>query len=571
MRKTRALYLVLYSVASSLMTYHIIIGLPAVIVLPAYFVLLLILVSLVQYRYRKDKLNTTDTTVFILGLCILASLSYALVPFDVSDRFPDANYIYQLLGIYDAQGKIVPMVGTNEAYYYSLYPLFEVFVLSLYRISEIPYVFILRFFSIFSTVFFYITWISIYKKVLSRTNAYIAVIIALTSFHFLVFFTRPLHPTFALMLASTMFLSWAIGSQDSADIKVFIISSILIFSIVLAHNTTGLLLGSLLVITLSLILIGRVLLKRFNIFNFTYGIHVERRIFYIALLMVATYFVYNAYIASEYFGGPVIRSLINYLELILSREITLPEIIVGRVRYNIISPNEMTIYVYAFRGRLGYISLASYLVLSGTFILRRVLSVRSSYNSDKASAIYYILDLLAISSALMILAGLTWPYDIRDYYWRFYSYYFLFSAPAFTFAISRISRKFLRVAIILFILLNSILWLPSVSLGVDMPYDFSDPRIGLRQAISLSSYIREKYGDYSISGTRVIFEVVGAFSEKWVYPATIYSEKDFVTAIERGIPVVLSMIESKLIGLYEDNLHNYYIVYNSQQYLMIVS
>jgi hypothetical protein len=102
-----------------------------------------------------------------------------------------------------------------------------------------------------------------------------------------------------------------------------------------------------------------------------------------------------------------------------------------------------------------------------------------------------------------------------------------------------------------------------------MPYEFSDPRNGLYQAVSISSYIHEKYDGQTISGTRIAFNIIGPFTEKWVYP-TIYSEKDFIVALERGIPIVLSSLEIKLIWLNESDLYNYCIVYNSLQYLMLM-
>jgi hypothetical protein len=103
-----------------------------------------------------------------------------------------------------------------------------------------------------------------------------------------------------------------------------------------------------------------------------------------------------------------------------------------------------------------------------------------------------------------------------------------------------------------------------------MPYQFSDSRIGLQQATYLSSYIHEEYYDQYISGTRVVFNVIGPFSEKWVY-STIYSEKDFTLALEKNTLVILSPLEAKLIGLNESNLYNHSIIYNSRQYLMLIS
>jgi len=548
----------------SILGYHTILGLPSDIVFPAYLILLLSLAFSLQY---KKKIGKVYIVLWILCLITLVSLSYTLIPFNVPDGFPDANYVYQLLRIYEVRERIIMGVGTGMAFNYSFYPLFEAFVLLLSKISGIPSVLILRFFFIFSMIFFFITWVSIYKRLLNYMDAYVALIIVLASGHFSVFFTRPLHPTFALMFVSLLFLIWTIRSPTSNNIYNFVIIGIILsLSIALSHNTTGLLVGLVFLISLFLILLGKVLPYKPYRFN---KVGIKREIFLVIFMVFAIYFIYNVLAATPFFEKAIITTLMKYLGLIFNRKITFHESVLGvRRKFNVVSPEETTILLKDIKDRLGLASLAFYLVLSGIFLLKRILGKR--HGNTKAVTIHALLDLIAISFAFLILIGtLVWLPGIRDYYWRFYSYYFLFSAPAFASMISRIPKKSIKLAIIFIVLLSSFFWKPSISLGIDMPYELSDPRIGIDQGILLSTYIREKYEGLYISGTRFTLNVIGPFSEKWV-KGVIYSETDFNRVLKMDIPIVLSPIELAIAGLNENIIHDFNIIYNSHQLFMLM-
>jgi len=58
------------------------------------------------------------------------------------------------------------------------------------------------------------------------------------------------------------------------------------------------------------------------------------------------------------------------------------------------------------------------------------------------------------------------------------------------------------------------LWMPNPSLGIDMPYELSDPRADMYQAIALSMFLRENYYNTYIIGTRYVFNVIGPLSDK---------------------------------------------------------
>jgi len=221
---------------------------------------------------------------------------------------------------------------------------------------------------------------------------------------------------------------------------------------------------------------------------------------------------------------------------------------------------------------MGYISLLLYLLLSGIFILKRLLGISSQDRDNKGGNIHYIFDLLALSSAIIILFGLlTWPQTfVRDYYWRFYTFYFLFSAPTFIHALSRSSIKYIiKIIFIYTILLNSLLWMPNPSLGIDMPYELSDPRADMYQAIALSMFLRENYYNTYIIGTRYVFNVIGPLSDKWV-TSVIYSEDSFLNIRVKDVPIAMSTIENTLIGLSDQYIYKNGIIYMSDQFLMLL-
>jgi hypothetical protein len=173
---------------SAVLIYHVFYGLPALVVFPAYLVFLLAMSFLGLHNRQREGSEIIRLVCLILGLIIVAWMSYALTPFQVPDRLPDANYIDQLVRIYGEQERVVSGVGTNEAYDYSFYPFFEAFVLLFSKISAIPHELVLRFFSILSVTFFFIVWLSIYRRLLGHADALVASVIALTSFHFSTFY-----------------------------------------------------------------------------------------------------------------------------------------------------------------------------------------------------------------------------------------------------------------------------------------------------------------------------------------------------------------------------------------------
>jgi hypothetical protein len=528
----------------------------------------------------NGSLRTVILITIIIGLATLALMSYAFVPSEIADRFPDANYIEQLVRMYGKLGKILNEVGTNEAYDYSYYPLFETFLLTLSKISAIPHVLILRFFSIFAITIFFVIWLSIYKRLLKYSDALIALIIALTSFHFIVFYIRPLHPTYALIFTSMLLFIWMLESRSIYKYNLSVISIIFIIAIVLSHNTTGLLISLLLLITLLIISLSKILFHRFRILykisDLVQKLAGERRkIFYITMGLLAIYLTYNLYVAIIFFEKGILNAVVTYLNIILSRETIPLEIILGfgkGVKINIIGSSELAIHIYIMKYRMGYISLLLYLLLSGIFILKHLLGISSQDRDNKGDNIHYIFDLLALSSAIIILFGLlTWSQTFaRDYYWRFYTFYFLFSAPTFIHALSRSPIKYIIKAIFIYIiLLNSMLWMPNPSLGIDMPYELSDPRAGMYQAIALSMFLRENYYNIYIIGTRYVFNVIGPLSDKWV-TSVMYSEDSFLNIRMKDVPIAMSTIENTLIGLSDQYIYKNSIIYMSDQFLTLL-
>jgi hypothetical protein len=571
----------LFVVAALILAYHSIIGLPSLIVFPSYVLLLLLMAFLTQ----KEELRIADRVLLILGISVLASLSYALVPFYVADRFPDVNYINQLIRNYKAIGKVITSIGTNQAYDYSYYPFEEVLMVILSEVSGVLHTLILRLFPFFNTLFLIIVWMCIYKTFLEPKEVYVALTIALTSFHLLVVFTRPLHSTFGLMFTSLLFLVWTARSTYMGRARKIdtLVSSIFIIAIVLSHNTTALLISSLFILSLLLIIILNILnklpfLKFKNIgWGFSNDIKQRREIFYYIVLMLATYFAWNIYIAWNFFKLDVVIAIIKYMHMILSHETIPLEILLGfskGMKINIVGFNEFANQLAIMKTRIGYSSLALYLLLSGIIILKYILCNTSLSQNKKTKHVTNLFVLLSLSSALVIMFGaLTWSYTFaRDYYWRFYSYYFLFSSPITAFMLMRFRsfKQSIKPIIIFAILLNSILWMPSSSLGIDMPCEFSDPRFGMKQAIVLSKFIHDKYDERCIAGTRFIYNVIGPLSERWVM-AVIYLESDFLTFInQKNIPTIISITESLIIGFQNYSFHKCNILYNSNNFVMLI-
>jgi hypothetical protein len=572
----------LFVVVTIILASHSIIGLPSLIVFPSYVLLLLLMAFLTQ----KEKLRLADKVLLILGISVLASLSYAFVPFYVADRFPDANYINQLIRNYKATGKVITGMGTNQVYDYSYYPFEEVLMMILSEVSGVLDTLILRLFPFFNTLFLIIVWTCIYKTFLEPKEVYVALTIALTSFHLLVVFMRPLHPTFGLMFTSLLFLVWTarnayMGRAHKIDTLVSVIFTI---AIVLSHNTTALLISILFILSLLLIMILNILNKlpfpKFkNIgWKFSNGIKRGREIFYYIVLMLATYFAWNIYIAWGFFKLNIVIAIIKYIHMILSHEVIPLEILFGfskGMKINIVGYNEFATQLAIMKTHIGYSSLALYLLLSGIMILKYMLCNASLSQNKKTKHVANLFVLLSLSSALVILFGaLTWSYTFaRDYYWRFYSYYFLFSSPITVFMLTRFRsfKQSVKPIIIFAILLNSILWLPSSSLGIDMPCEFSDPRFGITQAIILSKFIRDKYDERYIAGTRFVYNIIGPLSERWV-TKVIYLESDYLIFInqKKNILTIISITESLIIGFQDYSFRKYNILYNSNDFVMLI-
>jgi len=102
-----------------------------------------------------------------------------------------------------------------------------------------------------------------------------------------------------------------------------------------------------------------------------------------------------------------------------------------------------------------------------------------------------------------------------------------------------------------------------------MPYTYlSDSRIGLHQVIIVSLLIREKFDGDKIVGTRVVFDNIGALSEKQTH--VVYSNDDFVKALNWDLPIVLSRIESLLVGIDLNHVYNVKLIFNSGQLSIVL-
>jgi hypothetical protein len=555
-----------------ILIYHIYFGLSSIVVFPAYLGLLLLLSFIVNnqqiyFNNGKTRIHVDTTlTCMIIGLSILALLSYALTPLYIADHLPDANYIDQLLKIYAEHGKIFNGAGTNEAYYYSFYPFFESLGLAFCEISAIPSTVMLRVFPIINILLLIITWVSIYKTLLGRAGAYLAILIALTSFHLIVVFIRPLHPSFALIFTSIVFMIWGIELRSkSVYLSNMIIIFLCVLAIVLSHNTTALLLAILLIIVIIMSVLGRLLSLKIT-FPISHG-----KFTYFIVLLIIVYFAYNTYVATFFFETGTLRALINYIDIALSREDFFPSVVYG-IKINIVGGNELTINIYEAKKYIGYVSLLVYLLASAIVLLRRFVSYPKTTRKDERNGIYGTFISLSLASALIILVGLlTWSQTYaRDYYWRFYSYYFLFSSPVLVNYLlgSHFFKKKIKSILIFMLILNSILWLPNISLGTDMPYEFSDPRAGALQAIHLSTYLHERYEQYYISGSNYIFNVIGPLSNKIVH-SLVSSDAGFFTA-PKDMPIVISNIEASMINLNEHYKYEGILIYDSGLFSVII-
>jgi hypothetical protein len=103
--------------------------------------------------------------------------------------------------------------------------------------------------------------------------------------------------------------------------------------------------------------------------------------------------------------------------------------------------------------------------------------------------------------------------------------------------------------------------MPNPSLSIDMPYDLSDPRTDMYQAIALSMFLRENYYNTYIIGTRYVFNVIGSLSDKWV-TSVMHSEDSFLN--------IRVTIEKALIGLSDQYIYKSSVIIMSDQFLMFL-
>jgi hypothetical protein len=491
---------------------------------------------------------------------------------------PDANYVSQLVKIYDSHEGILHGVGTDEAFSYSYYSFFESFILLFAKISGISHVIMLRFFYTIYAILFFTVWKSIYEKIShDRTRVYIALIIALTSFNFSSFFVRPLNPSYAFLFSSL--LLFALILPKYYDNTQLIPSIIFAFAISLSHNTMGLVLIFLVILSIILAILNRVIVAH-SVKAFT-DVTITKRIIYVLIIVSSIYLVYNLYVTFLLFKKGVISNILSYLASIFSMNESLFLNILPK-KISIISCNEVTTILYLTLHRIGNIMLLFYMFISAilllicTFHVKNYTFLCSSNRKTHTQNIELetLFDFLALATAILIVIGyIIWPTHIRDYYWRFYSYYFFFSAPRFTNIIARIRiGNKLKSLLIFAILLNFVVSKSSIILGIDTPYNsLSDPRVKLLQAIKLAMYINERYHETSISGTRVVFENIGPICMKWV-SYLIYSQEDLLKAINMKNLIIISKLESLIIGLdisnYISMLH-IHMLFNSGDFVIL--
>jgi len=542
----------------SILLFHIDNGLTSLIVFPTIIITLLLTILLLVSSHS----NFIKYIVISNVATTIAILSYSLVPYSVADRYTDANYVFQLVKLFSAEGRVMSGVGTNQSYEYSFYPLFEIWLIILSYYNNVEPVYIMRIFPIFSTFYYFITWIAIYKFI--NRQIYIeAALVSLLSFHFSIFFIRPLHPSYAYMLFSLLILFSLISISRGYNFN-FLIQSMVIIGIVMSHNTTALIL----IVTLMLFFLVYTVLYKYLRIIFFINSMIIRRLSLMLLLILIAFLLYNLYVSTYFFGKGTVSGVITYLSYVIKGDV-LPFDVIFQFR----RPINIDLVVHSFsgwiidRGRyyLGFFGLALYLIvfLSVTIC---VLFNKCSLNFTSTSSFFLI---LSFSISLIIVVNtFTWPaFYISDYYWRFYSYFFFFSSPFVVWLIYKLRK---RIAIVLFfmILLNTFLWKPSLAFGIDTPFELSDPRIGIKESVVLTSYLAERYDGSVIVGTRYAYNVIGPLSIKTTI--LIYSDKDLGMLNIKGVKDylhVFSSIETKMLQI-SINVNERDLLYNSGKFFV---
>ena len=540
-----------------ILLFHINNGLTSFIVFPIIIITLLLTILLLV----NSNSNYIRYIIIINVATTISFLSHSLVPYSVADAYPDANYILQLVNLFSAEKRIMLGAGTNEAYDYSFYPLFETWLIILSYYNNINPVYIMRIYPIFSIFYYFITWVSIYKFI-SRQIYSEAVLVALLSFHFSTFLIKPLHPAYAYMLFSLLFLLLVISISRGYNFNFLFTSILVITSIVVGHNTTGLIL----IVTIMLLFLVYIGLNKLLGFASFINYIIMKNVLLILFLAFITFLLYNLYVSTYFFGKGTLGGFVSYLSYILKGDVLPLDVIFGIRRpidIDLHAPSSAGLLINRGRIFLGYIGLALYLIVF-LFVASRILFDKFFYNFTSISSLFFMLSISLI--LLLVVATFTWPaFYISDYYWRFYSYFFFFSSPFVVWYIYKLRK---RITIVLFfvILLNTFLWKPPHAFGLDTPFELSDPRIGIKQSVVLASYLAESYDGKVIVGTRYAFNIIGPLSAKTTI--TIFSDKDLEKPYIKGVRTylfVFSNIEKKLLRI-STKVNERNLLYNSGEF-----
>jgi len=541
----------------SILLFHINNGLTSLIVFPTIIITLILTILLLV----NSTLNYIKYIIIINVATTIAFLSYSLVPYSVADAYPDANYILQLVNLFSAEKRIMLGAGTSEAYDYSFYPLFETWLIILSYYNNINPVYIMRMYPIFAIFYYFITWVSIYKFI-SRQIYSEAVLVALLSFHFSTFLIKPLHPTYAYMLFSLLFLIFVISISRNSNFDFSFTSILVITGIVVGHNTTGLIL----IVTIMLLFLVYIGLNKLLGFTSFINYIIMKKVLLISSLAFIIFLLYNLYVSIYFFGKGTLGGFVSYLSYIIKGDVFPLDVIFGVRRpidLDLHAPSSWGSLINRGRIFLGYTGLALYLIVF-LLVAIRILSHKYIYNFTSISSLFFMLSFSLI--LLLVVTTFTWPaFYISDYYWRFYSYFFFFSSPFVVWYLYKLRK---RITIVLFfvILLNTFLWKPPHAFGVDTPFDLSDPRIGIKESVVLASYLAERYDGNVIVGTRYAFNIIGSLSGKTTI--TIFSDKDLEMPYIKGVRTylfVFSNIEKKLLRI-STNVNERYLLYNSGEF-----
>jgi len=544
----------------SILLFHISNGLTSLIIFSTIIVTLLLTTLLLV----NANSNYIKHIIIINVATTMAFLSYSLVPYSVADRYPDANYILQLVKLFFAERRIMLGTGTNAAFDYSFYPLFETWIIVLLYYSNINPVYIMRTYPIFSIFYYFITWVSIYKFISRQIHSEV-VFVSLLSFHFSTFLIRPLHAAYAYMLFSLLFLIFVIGISRGYNFNFLIMSTLVITGIVISHNTTSLILIAIFIVFF-LVYIG---LDRFLRFTSFISRTIMRKVLLILFLMLIVFLLYNLYVSTHFFSKGTLGGLVSYLSYVLRGDVLPFDAIFGfrkPIDIELFAPSISGWIIDRSRIFLGYFGLALYFIVY-LFVAIHILFYKHLFNFTSVSSLLFILSLSII--LLLIVTTFTWPaFYISDYYWRFYSYFFFFSSP---FVVLYIYKLRKRIAIVLFfvILLNTFLWKPSLAFGIDTPFELSDPRIGIKESVVLASYLVERYDGSLIVGTRYAFNIIGPLSVKTTI--TIYSDKDLGMLNIKGVKdylCVFSSIETKMLRI-STNVNEGNLLYQSGKFFVL--